>query len=555
MQTLETAADVSLQIAAMPDASRHALTERFMHKNVKHDITVDPNTANPFASFSDHSKGEDAGSIVEAVAGVIINIVAAFVPVLAPLAIAWDVAEAGKSFSQGNILGGFLNLAAAVGAGVTYLGSAAAAGSEAAQATSAVAQSLGYTGGAVAGATLTVPQAAAATQAFGQTILAGTALVGGAAGIAQSAERGDGLGIVAGLLEVAAAVAGGLLSTGEVSAGTNFGAVLRGVAVYGGIASLATSGADAFIHGDIAGGLASSLNALEQLIGTSISHGDVTDTLSRPGETGSSVDSVYQEDLPPPAPPAADATTRESFAEASNPDSFMLVASLGDIALSPVTVTPALLALEALGFIALIPLELVAGGLLLTVGALAFFRYGVSNTFPVQGYEPDQIGVAPVSAEINARDGTVLIYRGSPANGPDINLQTTATLTIGAEGVLYSNQGDAVGYLRNGAVVLNEGVTPSGLLSGPTANAPTSADPTPNPPLISPSGQTGSPPGPERPDGQPINPDQPSTQSGRLSGDVESLTPAERKIAQELVAEVRTWRSFLGGQDRRPTLK
>ncbi len=112
--------------------------------------------------------------------------------------------------------------------------------------------------------------AVTATQALGRTILAGTALVGSASGIAQSAANGDALGVAAGVLEVAAAVAGGLVSTNEIPDATNLGALLQGVAVYGGIASLATSGADAFIHGDIAGELASSLNALTQLVAASV---------------------------------------------------------------------------------------------------------------------------------------------------------------------------------------------------------------------------------------------------------------------------------------------
>ena len=129
VQSLETAADVSLQIAAMPVGSRAATTVRFMHESVKHDVTVDPNAADPFASFTDHSKGQDlAGAIVEGVVGVVVNILAVIpvtAPVFAPIAVAWDVAEAGKNFAEGNVLGGFLSLAAAAGTGFAGLGAIA----------------------------------------------------------------------------------------------------------------------------------------------------------------------------------------------------------------------------------------------------------------------------------------------------------------------------------------------------------------------------------------------------------------------------------------------
>lgn len=58
---------------------------------------------------------------IEEVAGVVLNALA-FVPgvnvVAVLLAVAWDTAQAGEDFSQGNVLGGMLNLGSAVGVGV-----------------------------------------------------------------------------------------------------------------------------------------------------------------------------------------------------------------------------------------------------------------------------------------------------------------------------------------------------------------------------------------------------------------------------------------------------
>ena len=299
VQTLETAADLSIQIAAQPEGSRHALTERFMHKNVKHDITVDPNTADPFASFTDHSKGEDIiGAVVEGVVGVVINLAAVVFPEIpgtVALAVAWDTAQAGKNFAEGNILGGFLSLGAAAGVGLNGLaaaGQVAAPGSFYAQAAnftnSFATNTLGFTATATA----------TATQELGQTILAGTALIGGANGIAQSAANGDPLGIAAGVLEVAAAVAGGLISTNTLST-----PLTQAINLYAGVGSTATSVADAFKNGDLAGGLAGSLNALLPLIAQRVmelgrSATAVNEQPPLVGAPGSSVVPVLEEDLP-----------------------------------------------------------------------------------------------------------------------------------------------------------------------------------------------------------------------------------------------------------------
>ena len=95
---------------------------------------------------------------------------------------------------------------------------------------------------------------------LGSKVLEGTALLGGLSGVAQSAAQGDPLGIAAGVLEAGAAVAGGLVSAGTLDGAA--AAFARKVSVGAGLASMGAGSADAFAHGDLAGGLLASLNAL-----------------------------------------------------------------------------------------------------------------------------------------------------------------------------------------------------------------------------------------------------------------------------------------------------
>ena len=227
VQTLETSADVSLQDAAQPAGQQQALTERFIHKGVKHDITVDPNSADPFATFKDHSKGQDAGNIVQQVVGGVLNVLA-LVPgvnvVAAPAAAAWDAAQAGESFNQGNAFGGVLNLGEAVGLGLQVAGNSS----------------------------------------LGADVFAGTALVGGTAGIVGGAQRGDTLGILAGILTVASAGAAGAGSLGLVSASEQ--TVVQNLSTVLGIAAGVTGGTNAIEHGDSTGGLLQILQSLGSAI-------------------------------------------------------------------------------------------------------------------------------------------------------------------------------------------------------------------------------------------------------------------------------------------------
>ena len=230
VQTLETAADVSLQESQQPAGQQHALTERFLHKGVKHDITVDPNSADPFATFKDHSKGQDdIGGIVESLGIAVLNVAAIFQPYLWPAAAVADTAQAGQDFSNNNVFGGVLSLVSAAGVGLNGLG-----------------QGADLFG--LSASTLGLTAAQAAT--IGGYTLAASAAAGGAAAAEQAVQKGDGLGVAAGLLQVlAAATAGVGVSQGGGSADLKLGTI--GLGVLAGATTLA-DGADT---GGLAGAL------------------------------------------------------------------------------------------------------------------------------------------------------------------------------------------------------------------------------------------------------------------------------------------------------------
>lgn len=504
VQTLETAADVSLQIAAMPEGSRVKLTERFMHESVKHDITVDPNTADPFASFTDHSKGQDViGGIIEAVVGVVINILAVFPPtsaVFIPIAIAWDVAEAGKNFAEGNILGGILSLASAVGVGLSGLQALSAANG--AVSTSAdllrvadsVAGSLGVsaTPAVIATATTAGAPAISAATNLGHLVLAGVGVVGGAAGIAQSAERGDALGIAAGVLEIAAAAASGLISANSVPSGSLD--LVQKIGIYSGVASVGLSASDAFIHGDLAGGLASSLNALTSLIGilnqnsgSNGQNGAGTGQAPATDNQGSPIDPTYrdsahlpvtQEDLPPidgygddgkplpippipprpTAPPSLDTGTAGGrldtlISNTGDPGSiYAETVSVASAAGDTLVINPPGQGFGGSALITRILPRFLAGpvGALLTLSELLSLTPQAIPTFSLEG-APDLIGI---------RHGDLIsIYDGS-ATGDEF--RSIAVFHIHSDGTLtdgfFSFTGSTVGKLdSDGIVRLNSG--------------------------------------------------------------------------------------------------
>lgn len=146
-------------------------------------------------------------------------------------------AQAGQAFAAGNVVGGVLDLAQAATVGL----SAAAAGAAAAAANG--------TGSAATALTLGTDAAIAQAAAL---------VVGGGASLVQGAENGGPLGILSGVLALAAGAAEGV---GVLSAGANQAITadaLARVTALNSVGAVVSLG-DQFTHGDLAGGLVQSL--------------------------------------------------------------------------------------------------------------------------------------------------------------------------------------------------------------------------------------------------------------------------------------------------------
>ena len=265
----QTAAQLALAIATEPEGARGSQSQAVHVDGHETKVTVSQTTTDLTGGAQFHDLANtNILSLVEQVGTAILDVAAVVVPVLAPAAVAVNVAEAGQGFAEGNVLGGVLSLGSAVG-----LGLAAAQASQASQLT-----------------------------------FEGTALVGGVSGAVQSAQGGDGLGIAAGLLEAGSAVAGSLVSSGQVSSGAA-GGLATGVAVGTGLASAGLSSSEAFLHGDLAGGLGDGLGAVLGEAATLDRQQAATGDSDAPtaGAAGSSVLPVQQQGLPPPDAPDAGA--------------------------------------------------------------------------------------------------------------------------------------------------------------------------------------------------------------------------------------------------------
>ena len=299
------------QILAQPADGKHTVSQKVtLPDGELYNVTM--GAAGNIVAKHEHPNG--IGQILEEVAGAALNVLAV-IPgpdvVAAPLAVAWDLSQAGEDFSQGNVLGGVLNLGSAAGVGI--VGAAQGAFG------SGAAQDLGTIFGATTVAGL---------RAIGTGVLEGTALVGGVSGIAQGVASGDPVAIAAGGLEVASAGLSGLVTSGQLDpalgadaagiASAKATSLLAGqVALGAGVGSAVLGSADAAEHGDWVGSLGGLLAAAassgpavaDDLFGTAQAPGgagpqggsDGPDVL--PGAQGAAVQPVTQEDLP--APPAA----------------------------------------------------------------------------------------------------------------------------------------------------------------------------------------------------------------------------------------------------------
>ena len=260
-QTLAmTAYSLALQIAALPPAARGGvdwgLSSSVQVDGHTTDVIVYNDTSSPYGNVVYHDKSNDnIAGIIEQVVTVVADVLS-FVPVVdvvaAPLAAVLNTAEAGQGFAEGNVLGGILSLASAVGFG--YL-----------------ADGVDVAGTGLSGAQATI----------GSEILAASQALGGSAGIVQSAENGDPLGVAASVLTVAAAAASAGISLAGVSSNqtvVNFGGTqVNGQAVNFAVsvtqalsaAAAGTAIADALNNGDVSTALITSLGPLLSSISSS----------------------------------------------------------------------------------------------------------------------------------------------------------------------------------------------------------------------------------------------------------------------------------------------
>ncbi len=176
--------------------------------------------------------GDGILGFVEQAVGVVLNVLA-FVPVVnavaAPLAVAWDLAQSGNDFADGNCFGGVLNLASAIGVGAVGTG--------------ALAGTTGVEGGLAKGLLSDVGASAASASTFGQGVLEGVGVASGASGILNGAESGDTLGIVTGALTLVASGAAGAVTGGVFDAPAGSGAAtLADATAAGNIATTISGG-------------------------------------------------------------------------------------------------------------------------------------------------------------------------------------------------------------------------------------------------------------------------------------------------------------------------
>lgn len=247
-QEYGTEAYLAMQIAAEAPASRQdaSVTINNSYEDCQTQVTVYANGSGGTIHDIDNS---NPWTYVEEVASTILNVVAVFVPALAPLAMAVDAAEAGQDFANGKDLQGILSLAQAVGAG---LAGAAGAIQAAALATAGEGEAIGA---ADAASVLQGMELSQSLQTAAQAVSAASQVVGGIYGAVTSAEDGNDFGIVAGALEAAAGAAAGI-GVYDPDLQQTMNALAQDVGTAGIVASMA----GAFESGNIAQGLIDSLN-------------------------------------------------------------------------------------------------------------------------------------------------------------------------------------------------------------------------------------------------------------------------------------------------------
>ncbi len=225
-----TAANLALQIAGEAPASRQNAEVTISSDGVPTQITVYTNGGCTVHSLNGGITGyiEEAVSTLVSIAAVVTG---QYYLYLAAAAI--DTAQAGQAFANGQDLAGVLSLAEAVSAGI-----------------------LGGTGGTAPLGTTPVP-APTVAQTVAQEINVAAEAVGGVYGVVKSAETGNGIGILAGALEAAAAAASGI---GIYAGPGQAQQILSTISTALGAASVATNMGGDFASGNLAQGLVDSLN-------------------------------------------------------------------------------------------------------------------------------------------------------------------------------------------------------------------------------------------------------------------------------------------------------
>jgi hypothetical protein len=137
-----TAAKLALEVAEQPDSQKHGLSERVTMPDNGQDtynVVITPGApdgiGNGYAVLFKKEHGTFLSQVMGAVDNIvtpIVDVAAFFQPELTPLAIGLNVAQGAQQLAEGNVLGGVLDIGAAIAGGVGYVeGGAATTASEA----------------------------------------------------------------------------------------------------------------------------------------------------------------------------------------------------------------------------------------------------------------------------------------------------------------------------------------------------------------------------------------------------------------------------------------
>jgi len=167
-----------------------------------------------------------------------------------------------------------------------------------------------------------------------------------------------------------------------------------------------------------------------------------------------------------------------------------------------------------------------APGVALAVGTVVLVawlaKHGKVSQVPVAGFDDLARSVPPISAEVNAATGQVILYHGPATSTPDLNSQHSVKLQAAPDGTLTDKAGQVVGRLEDKRLVPVPGLNIPGLFHGPAATRPYAE----------------APPGDEQPDqlGGPVAPAQGLAGAGRGGaplevGGIAAMTASDPDLA------------------------